>query len=467
MSTFRSPPLALRLANPILVRIDIPAASLGALLLVLQVACSKPGDAGAATKSDAPGAGKSAEAGGDKGGPGAPGARGGPPAIVLGPTDVMDVKTGAIEAAIPISGDLKPIEEIQVRSRVEGNITAVLVREGQRVGRGQLLATFENSVQESDRASAEADREAARADVTNAQWNADQSEELFKAGAIPERDLRTAQQTLTAAKARLAATEARLRATNQSATDTRVVSPTAGVVSSRAVENGEHVQRGATIFTVVRNDVLELEASVPARAASDLKVGQPVRFTAGGRQLEGSVARIAPTINAASRTLLVYLQVPNKNGELVGNSFATGRIVGKTVNGTIVIPSTAVRQSAKEGETFVYRIENDRVQHAPVQVGITDDVVGTAQIVEGLSEGDRIIVGNVGALGRGMQVRVVNPEQQGRGGRGGAVEGGGANDAPPAAKRSERGSPRDGAKKKGDMSASAPARANAAGSATR
>ncbi len=443
-------------------RIDIRAASLGALLLVLQVACGKPGDAGAATKNDAPGAAKAGESGSAKGGA----ARSGPPAIVLGPTDVMEVKKGSIEAGIAISGDLKPIEEIAVRSRVEGNVTAVLVREGERVGQGQLLARFENSVQESDRASAEADRESARADVTNAQWNSDQSEELFKAGAIPERDLRTAQQALTAAKARLAATEARLRATNQSASDTRVVAPTTGVISTRTVENGEHVTKGATIFTVVRNDVLELEASVPARQAGELKVGQPVRFSAGGRQLQGKVARIAPTINAASRTLLVYLQVPNKDGELKGNSFATGRIVGRTINDAIIIPAAAVRQSAKEGDTFVYRIENERVQHAPVQVGVTDDVIGTAQILEGLSEGDRIIVGNVGALGRGMQVRVVSPEQQIRGGRGSAIDRGSGESAK-AAVDDNRGASSSKGKKGGTPSASAPGRSVPAGGPSR
>jgi membrane fusion protein, multidrug efflux system len=399
------------------VRNSIFAASLGALLLVSQSACGKPDDAGAATKSDPSASSKGGGSAAAKAGPG--GGRGGPPAVVLGPTDVMEVRKGVIEAGIAISGDLKPIEVIMVRSRVEGDIVAVLAREGDRVFRGQLLARFENAVQEGERASAEADRESARADVTNAQWEADQSEELFKAGAIPERDLRAAQQALTAAKARLAATEARLRASNQTAGDTRVLAPTTGVISERTVENGEHVQRGATIFTVVRNDILELEASVPARQANELKVGQPVRFTAGGRQLQGKVARIAPTINAASRTILVYLQVPNKDGELKGNAFATGRVVGRAVNDAIVIPAAAVRQSAKEGETFVYRIENDHVQHALVQVGITDDVAGTAQILEGLAEGDRIIVGNVGALGRGMQVRVVSPEQQMRGGSGG------------------------------------------------
>jgi membrane fusion protein, multidrug efflux system len=380
---------------------------------VLLAACNKTNEADGATTNPAA-AGTAGDSAGAKGPGGQPG--GGPgnrmaSALVLGPNDVMEVKTGKIEEAILVSGDLKPIEEVAVRARVEGDIVGVFAREGDRVARGAQLARFESTVQEGDRASALADREAAKADVANAQWNADQSAELYKAGAIPERDVRTAQQTLSAAKARLAATEARLSAAEQSAADTRILAPTNGVVSTRTVENGEHVTRGATLFTVVRNDILELQASVPARQAGDLKAGQPVRFSADGRQLEGKVARVAPTINLANRSITVYVQVPNRDGRITGNSFATGRIIGRTLTDVLLVPNSAIRQAVSAGDKpFVYRLEGDLVTMQPVSLGVVDQSVAMTQIVEGLSAGDRIIVGNVGALGAGMRVRVVTDE---------------------------------------------------------
>lgn len=362
-----------------------------ALLLMVQAACDKPSDAAGATKTGA----------------GGPGGRSGPPAIVLGPSDVSVVKAGVLEAGIAINGDLRPIEQIDVRSRVEGDVLTVHAREGDRVVRGQLLARFENELQEGQRESAVADVEAAKADVANAQWNAEQSEELYKAGAIPERDVRLAQQTLTAAKARLAGAESQLRASAKSSQDTRILSPTTGVVAARSVDAGEHVARGATLFTVVRNDILELEAAVPARQANELRVAQPVRFATAGQQLEGTVARIAPNINPANRSITVYVQVPNKNGSIKGNSFATGRIIGRTLSGVLVIPTVAVRQAANSTKPFVYRIEGDVVQHQDVELGIADDLIGMTQVINGLSPGDRIVVGNVGALGRGVKVQVV------------------------------------------------------------
>jgi len=382
-----------------------------ASILAATVGCSKdvgdgaPASAAAATtKSDR------REGGADQAGtPGSAGAGGGrrTNSIILAASDVKTVDRGTIEAGVSVSGDLKAIEEAVVRARLEGDLVGVYAREGEHVKEGQLLASFEDSEQESNRTSAIADREAAESDVETAKWNAEQSDQLFKAGAIAERDLRTAQQTFAASRARLAAAEARVRATTSLLTDTRALAPTTGVIAKRNVENGEHVARGADMFTVVRSDILELGAAVPARQAGEIRVGQRVHFAAGGRDLEGRVARISPTIDPASRSITVYVQVPNGRGALTANSFATGRIVSRTVDGAIVIPNAAVRQSQGNDKPFVYRLgANDALERAPVSVGIVDEAQAVAEIVEGLNPGDRIIVGNVGTLGVGMKVTI-------------------------------------------------------------
>jgi RND family efflux transporter MFP subunit len=382
-----------------------------ASILAATLGCSKdvgdgaPASAAAATtKSDR------REGGANQAGtPGSAGAAGGrrTNSIILAASDVKTVDRGTIEAGVSVSGDLKAIEEAVVRARLEGDLVGVYAREGEHVKEGQLLARFEDSEQESNRTSAIADREAAESDVETAKWNAEQSDQLFKAGAIAERDLRTAQQTFAASRARLAAAEARVRATTSLLTDTRALAPTTGVIAKRNVENGEHVARGADMFTVVRSDILELGAAVPARQAGEIRVGQRVHFAAGGRDLEGRVARISPTIDPASRSITVYVQVPNSRGTLTANSFATGRIVSRTVDGAIVIPNAAVRQSQGNDKPFVYRLgADDALERAPVSVGIVDEAQAVAEIVEGLNPGDRIIVGNVGTLGAGMKVTI-------------------------------------------------------------
>ena len=385
--------------------------------------CSKdPGDGAPASAAAATTKGKRPDAAptGEKGGPEGPGGRRAA-SIILAASDVMTVERASIEAGVAVSGDLKAIEEAVVRARLEGDLVGVYAREGDHVKEGQLLAHFEDSEQESNRTSAIADREAAQSDLETAKWNADQSEQLFKAGAIAERDLRTAQQTYAATRARLAAAEARVRATTSLLTDTRALAPTTGVVAKRSVENGEHVARGADMFTVVRSDILELAAAVPARQVSEIRVGQKVHFAAGGRNLDGRVARINPSIDPTNRSVTVYTQVPNSAGDMKANSFATGRIVSRTVDGAVVIPTPAIRQAQGTDKPFVYRLDaNDALERAPVSVGIVDESQAVAEITEGLNPGDRIVVGNVGTLGAGMKVTIAGGGEGPGGGNRGA-----------------------------------------------
>lgn len=350
--------------------------------------------------------------GGARGGPGGPGRVA--PAITLAASDIARVRRETIEEGIAITGDLNPIATVNVRARIEGDLVGVLVREGQRVREGQLLARLESSEQESANASAEADRVAAESELATAQWNLDQTTELFKAGAVSELDLKTAQQGVTTARARLAAAQSRVRASSSLVRDTRVMAPTSGVIANKHVDNGEHVSRGEALFTLVRSDVLELVAAVPARQANAVRVGQTVHFAAGGRDFDGKVARVSPTVDPSTRSVSVYVQIPNADGGLRGGSFATGRVVSRVVSRALVVSTSAVRQSSENGRPFVYRLAGNVLDIANVQLGVVDERAGVAEVLSGLSEGDRVVVGNVGTLGRGMQVIVAGEERAGQ-----------------------------------------------------
>jgi membrane fusion protein (multidrug efflux system) len=355
---------------------------------------------------------KTAAGGGGGGGRGRPAS-----AITLAAADVTVIQPTTIEDVTPISGDLRPIETLAVRSRVDGVVDAVLVREGQVVRAGQLLARFESSEQESDQRSAEADRAAAQSDLANAQWNAEQSTKLFKAGAISEHDDKATQQALVSAQARLAAADARLRSMAIGVRDTRVLSPTAGVVDKREVEQGEHVTRGATMFSVVRNNVLELTAAMPARDAGAVRVGQLVRFTADGKSMTGTVARVSPTIDPVTRSVTVYVDIPNPTGAIRGGTFATGQVVSQTINNVLALPRDAVHQT-QAGDQYVYRIVDKNIDVTPIKTGVTDERLGLIQIASGLEAGDRVVTGNVGVLGRGMQVNIAGNDSGRSGDRG-------------------------------------------------
>jgi RND family efflux transporter MFP subunit len=225
--------------------------------------------------------------------------------------------------------------------------------------------------------------------------------------------------------------------------DTRVIAPTNGVVSKRLVENGEHVSRGASMLEIVRNDVLELVAAVPARAAGLVREGQSVRFVADGRNFGGRVARVSPTIDPTTRSITVYVEVPNPSGAIRGGTFATGQVVSRTVENVLAIPRDAIHYAADGTSQYAYRIVNDAIEYAALKTGVTDDRLGLVEVLEGLKAGDRIITGNVGNVGRGMRVSIAGgPDNGGRRGISGETNGGAAGSGRRGAGGRQSGTPR-------------------------
>jgi len=327
--------------------------------------------------------------------------------VVLAATDVATLTIGVIENAVAVSGNLRPIETIEVRSRLNGDILQVYVQEGERVRAGQVLARFEASQQESGRRSAEADREAARSQLQTATWAAEQSAALFKAGAIAEQENRASQQAVVAAQAAVAASDARLRTASAVAGDTRVLAPSSGIIDRRTVQPGERVSINSPLFTLVHNETLELAANVPSRSANLVRPGQLVRLSIDNRTIESRVARVSPTVDPVSRSVTVYVRVPNGTGAIKGNTFVSGRVVGNREANALLVPTSAIRQApGTESAPFVWRIVGGALEKRNVTLGVVDDAGGVAEVKEGLAAGDRVIVGNVGALGNGAKVTI-------------------------------------------------------------
>ena len=85
--------------------------------------------------------------------------------------------------------------------------------------------------------------------------------------------------------------------------------------------------------------------------------------------------------------------------------------MSRTLENVVAVPTAALRQGQEDGKPFVYRIDGKTLNVAPVQLGAVDEQLGVAQVTEGLQNGDKVIVGNVGTLGRGMQVTIAGTER--------------------------------------------------------
>ncbi len=324
---------------------------------------------------------------------------------VLGPRDVAPVEATQLAAGVALTGSLEPFRIAEVKAQVPGVVRGLAVDRGSRVGAGQVLARIEAQGIQSQAAGARSGVAAAQAQVSLARRQLESARTLYQAGALSELDFRAAEAQFQAAQAQLAAARSNATGASEQAGRTAVTAPFAGSVSERTVNEGEAVNPGQTVLTVVNSDFLELRGQVPVDQANQVRPGQPAEFSLTafpGRTFGGTVARIDPVADAATRQVGVTLRLRN-TGELIAGMFASGRVVTGGDRQVLVVPAAAVR--GQGAEQHVLAVVGDSVVRRPVTLGGRDDTRGVVAVQSGLRAGERVIV-SPGTVPAGAKVRV-------------------------------------------------------------
>ncbi|MCB1308897.1 MAG: efflux RND transporter periplasmic adaptor subunit [Leptospiraceae bacterium] len=199
--------------------------------------------------------------------------------------------------------------------------------------------------------------------------------------------------------------------------ESTIVSPLEGVVASRAIEMGEQVQQGEPLFTIVRMDTLVISTGIPEEEVQHIELEQQVNFTVDAREGEeraGTVYRISPIIDVATRTAEIKIITDNPEYKLNPGMFVRCSIITRTKEDAIAIPTTAlVDRSEEDGQdiAYVYVVQEDLVLRRKVALGGTygDEVEVTA----GLEGGEEIVQEDVQALKDGAAVHVSKRVEQG------------------------------------------------------
>jgi RND family efflux transporter MFP subunit len=331
------------------------------------------------------------------------------PAVLIGRENLAVAELTELRSGPSISGTLEPKVEARVRSEITGPVERTFADEGQRVRQGTLLARIDdNSVRDAYLSARSAVR-TAESSLQNARRNAERAARLEKAGALPERDLETAQLNQTNAEGALADARARLAAAEKQLAHTQVRSPINGVVSERQVASGDVVQLGAAMFTIVDLRTLRLEATVPVEHIDRLKVGTPVEFGVSGfdRQFKGRIERINPALDPATRQVRIYVGIPNAEQALVAGLFAEGR-VATDARRAVAVPISAVDRRGTE--PVVHRVKDGKVDIVPVQLGVRDEAAELVEVAAGVAQGDTVLLGSGQAITEGTPVRVTQEE---------------------------------------------------------
>ena len=189
--------------------------------------------------------------------------------------------------------------------------------------------------------------------------------------------------------------------------DTVVRAPFTGLIAERLVSVGDYVTRGTKVAVVVRINPLRAQLTVPEQFISAISPGQPITFEVdayAGRQFEGRVRYVSPTLQADQRALTVEAVVPNPGNELKPGLFATARIQQPTPTQAVLVPAAAVRTAGGTSRVFV--VNGDHVDERVVTVGQTLDTL--VEITNGLKAGERVATANVAQLADGTKVKSEN-----------------------------------------------------------
>jgi RND family efflux transporter MFP subunit len=282
------------------------------------------------------------------------------------------------------------------------------LREGDVVKAGQVVARVDSTENQARVRQAAEQADAAQAQVVIAKRQRDNNQALVDQGFISRTALETSQANLDAALSSQKAAVAALDIARKGLADTELRAPIGGLIAARPVQNGERVALDARILDIVDLSALELEAALAPADALAVRVGQKAELQIEGAALRvpATVARINPSAQAGSRSVLVYLQLNQAEGLRQG-LFAQGRLKTGTVQ-AVAVPWSAVRTD--KPQPYVQLVRDGKVAHQTVALGQRGRLQDEDWVaVEPLQAGEQLLRVGVGILREGTPVQLAAP----------------------------------------------------------
>ena len=304
------------------------------------------------------------------------------------------------------NGSLAAWQEALIGTEANGlKITEVRVNVGDRVQRGDVLATLQADSLRAEMAQAEATLAEATANAQEAKAQAERARSLQQQGFFSNAQLSQTLAAEASAMARVQSARALVQLQNVRMAQTQVRAPDAGVISSRQATVGSVVGAGTELFRLIRQGRLEWRAEVTSAELGRVQVGAPVQVTAAsGQVLQGKVRMVAPSVDAQTRNALVYVDLPAQIGTAKAGMFAKGEIIlGQSQ--ALTVPQTAV--VVRDGFSYVYSVGADNnVSQLKVQTGrLSGD---RFEVLSGLKPDARLVASGGAFLNHGDTVRVVD-----------------------------------------------------------
>jgi len=319
----------------------------------------------------------------------------------------------SVQLALP--GNVRAFEETKIYARADGYLLKWNTDIGAKVEAGQVLAEIDSPELDQELNQSRAALAQAQANLILARSSAERWLGLLKNRAVSQQEVDEKTGALAAREADLKAAEAAVARLEQLSSFKDVRAPFAGTITRRLVDTGALIRAGgnaSALFELAQMDTLRVQVNVPQAYLRDIAIGAPVAIAVAeypGRTFSGKVLRTSGAFDAATRTMLTEIEVPNRNGELFPGIHVDVQLSLSQANPPIVVPATAVIVRS-EGLQVATVDDSDAIRLQKVQVG--RDFGKAVEIVSGLNDGARIVTNPTDTLVEGTLVRIAGAPKQ-------------------------------------------------------
>ena len=313
----------------------------------------------------------------------------GPSAI---PVEVAEIARGSVASYISSTANLVPEDEVQVLAEAEGRVASLAVEEGDRVGRGQVLASLV-------RDEAEITLAKARVRATNARLAVERAEGTMEKGLISREEFDRLTMEHEVAQQEVAEAEWRL-------SRTVIRAPFDGIVTARMITVGQHLRPGDELFSIADFDPLIARIYLPERDVLSLREGREVAIELAADaslRFVGRIRQISPVVDTATGTVKVTVEVSDPPSQVRPGAFVTVDIVREHREDAVLLPRKAVIRELRTAHVFV--TDGDTAEKRPVTLGLEEEDL--IEALSGVEPGEPVIVAGQGGLKPGAKVKIL------------------------------------------------------------
>ncbi len=318
---------------------------------------------------------------------------------------VHEIVRGPIYKTYTSVGNVAASDVARITPKVSGRIKTIRVEEGDRVGKGELLMLIDPFDYEKALQNTAAIKNQAKVSLERSERDLARMESLYEQKSVSQQ---TFQDTLSA---RDLARYEYDRATVSHETARRnleecsVSAPISGIVTQKGVNVGELTNPGQLAFVIMNMDTVKVEVDLPEEVYSSVHEQREGIITLDAipeKTFTGTITKIYPTIDPSSRTFRVTITLTNPDLLLRSGMTARSKVMQKTRESALCAPKSSLVQG--EQGYIIYTVNTDTVKKTPVKIGIEGDSV--FEIIEGVSEGDKVVTKGLAGLRDGMGVKI-------------------------------------------------------------